>query len=72
MFLKNDSVTGAQIMEGLRQSGLKIPRADYILMSHAKDGYVTYKGSARARKYSLTQKGVEHAERLVPSHIPPA
>ena len=70
VFRKHTEVSGAQIMEGLRRSGLKIPRADRLLQQHAKEGFVDYKGEGRSRTYSLTPKGIERAEALVSVYLP--
>jgi hypothetical protein len=64
-FRSNDSVSGAEIMNGLRQSGVRITRGDYILGKHASQGYVSSTGSGRKRRYRLTDAGVARAQQIV-------
>ena len=64
-FRSNDKVSGVEIMRGLRQSGLRVPRADYILMKHNANGHVTWSGEGRGRRYSLTDAGVVRAQQIV-------
>src|SRR5262249_16269184 len=49
-FLNNDSVSGTEIMNGLRQSGIRIRRGDQILDRHGRDGYVSVAGSNKKRR----------------------
>jgi predicted nucleic acid-binding protein len=63
-FRKNDIVSGSQVMRGLRDSGLRIPRADTILAKHARDGYVIAMGARRLRRYRLSSAGVDRAEQI--------
>ena len=69
-FRKNDAVSGGEIMDGLRASGVRIPRADYILTRHARDGNVVMNGDGRKRRYQLTDRGAERALGIV-RHLAP-
>ena len=64
-FRKNDRVSGGEIMDGLRESGVRIPRADYILTRHARDGNVVVSGDGRMRRYRLTDAGADRALQIV-------
>lgn len=64
-FRKNENVTGGEIMTGLRRSGIRIPRADTLLMQHATAGKIGIKGSGRTRRYHLTGDGTERAQEIV-------
>ena len=69
-FRENDAVSGGEIMAGLRASGVRIPRADYILTRHARDGNVVMTGDGRMRRYRLTDRGADHALQIV-RHLAP-
>ena len=73
LFMNNDAVSGGDLMDGLRASGISIPRADYILQKHVRDGFVVGTGQRRRRRYKLTAAGIDRgrgiAERLV-SQVP--
>jgi hypothetical protein len=64
-FRNNHRVSGVEIMSGLRDSEIRIPRADGILSKHMQDGYIQWTGSGRARRYSLTESGSTHAEEII-------
>jgi len=64
-FRNNDAVTGLEIMGGLRDSSIHIPRADGILAKHLQNGHVEWRGSRRARRYRLTEAGVTRAQEIV-------
>jgi hypothetical protein len=66
-FLNNESVSGMEIMSGLRHSGIRIRRGDQILARHARDGSVSVIGSNKKRRYGLTDAGVKRAEEIVQS-----
>jgi hypothetical protein len=66
-FLNNESVSGMEIMSGLRQSGVRIPRGDQILARHARDGSVSVIGSNKKRRYALTDAGTRRAEEIAQS-----
>ena len=69
-FRNNDAVTGGEIMDGLRASGVRVPRADYILARHARDGNVVRVGEGRKRRYRLTDRGADRALQIV-RHLAP-
>jgi len=56
-FRNNQEVTGAEIMDGLKQSGYMLPRVDLILDKLAKEGSSITIGMHRARRYRLTNVG---------------
>jgi hypothetical protein len=56
-FRNNQEVTGAEIMDGLKQSGYMLPRADLILDKLSKEGSVITIGVHRGRRYRLTNQG---------------
>ncbi|HYR90937.1 MAG TPA: hypothetical protein VE422_43155 [Terriglobia bacterium] len=58
------AVAGTQIMAGLRKSGQKIYRADYILKRYAMTGHIVASGKFRRRRYKLTTDGVEKAQKI--------
>jgi hypothetical protein len=66
---QNDSVSGTEIMRGLRDSGIRIPRADTILTKHAGTGSVIAMGERRRRRYRLSSAGVEQAQQIALSLI---
>jgi hypothetical protein len=63
--LDSHQVSGSDIMHSLRQSGLRIPRADHILNRYADNGIVAVSGHRRLRRYRLTPAGLERAQQLV-------
>jgi hypothetical protein len=59
---KNDSVTGAEIMEGITATGgLAVNRADRFLDKLAATGDVIVIGEHRSRRYRLTNAGLTKA-----------
>jgi hypothetical protein len=64
-FRRNNTVSGAEVMEGLRESGLKVRRADRILATHIRDGYVVAMGQLRRRRYRLSNAGIDRAQQLI-------
>ena len=60
----NDSVTGAEIMDGLRASGQRVNRVDHLLNRHVRDGSITATGRRRARRYRLTNRGIQKAQEI--------
>jgi hypothetical protein len=53
-FLKNESISGGEIMQGLRQSAIRLRRADAILTRHADHGMVVMSGRRRTLRYRLS------------------
>jgi hypothetical protein len=63
-FRQNNTVSGVEIMNGLRESGLDVPRADTILGKHARAGLVVAVGRRKLRRYRLSTDGVARAEQI--------
>ncbi|MHB8501876.1 MAG: hypothetical protein ACYDCG_02635 [Candidatus Acidiferrales bacterium] len=57
----NQEVTGSEIMDGLRQSGYAIPRADTLMDRLSADGNVITVGVHRSRRYRLSNSGLNLA-----------
>ena len=71
-FRQNDSVTGGEILEGLRQQRGTVNRIDYRLAHMADEGVIRSFGTRRARRYRLTNQGLARARELattLASHI---
>ena len=66
-FRKEEDVTGSEIMNGLRDSGIEVPRADTALLKHAKAGSVIVNGRRRSRRYRLSAAGAELAAQFARS-----
>jgi hypothetical protein len=66
-YRQNDSVTGGEIIDGLRQSGHTVNRVDYQLDKLATEGTVIKVGTGRASRYRLTNKGLAKAEEIANS-----
>jgi hypothetical protein len=64
-FRRNNTVSGAEVMQGLRESGLKVRRADRILAAHVRNGYVVAMGRLRRRRYRLSNAGIDRAQQLI-------
>jgi hypothetical protein len=64
LFMHNDAVSGGDLMDGLRDSGISIPRADYILRKHVRDGFVVGTGQRRRRRYKLTTAGIDRSRQI--------
>jgi hypothetical protein len=56
-FRNNQEVTGAEIMDGLKQSGYLLGRVDLVLDKLSKEGSTITIGVHRARRYRLTNVG---------------
>ena len=61
-FRENDSVSGAEITGGLRQTGGANGRIDYRLNKMTEAGDVITIGTNRARRYRLTNQGIAKAQ----------
>lgn len=57
----NQEVTGAEIMDGLKQSGYMLGRVDKVLDRLSANGNVHTIGFRRGRRYRLTNLGVNAA-----------
>jgi len=60
----NDSVTGAEVLDGLRLTGRTVNRVDYQLDKLTTLGDVITIGTGRARRYRLTNQGFSKAGTL--------
>jgi hypothetical protein len=62
----NESVTGSEVLDGLKRTGHAINRVDYRLdkMSEGADASVITIGSGRARRYRLTNSGFAKAQEV--------
>jgi len=62
---KNDLVTGAEIMGGLKATGdMNISRIDRLLRQLADEGDVIVIGKRRGKRYRLTNSGINNARQL--------
>jgi len=68
-FRSNDSVTGSEILDGLRESGRGVDRVDHTLSQLATEGSVIVVGQHRAKRYRLTNAGMNKAQEIVRSLI---
>ena len=60
----NDSVSGSEIMDGLRLTGRTVNRIDYQIDKMTEMGDVITVGNGRARRYRLTNQGFAKAQEL--------
>jgi hypothetical protein len=60
----NQEVTGSEIMDGLRQSGYAISRADTLMDRLSADGHVITVGVHRSRRYRLSNAGLTLAQSI--------
>jgi hypothetical protein len=63
-YRKNEAVSGLEIMEGLRDSGIRVPRVDTVLTRHVRSALVVVTGRHRRRRYRLSLSGVERAQQI--------
>src|SRR5215468_734597 len=63
-FRSNDTVTGAEILGGLRESGRGVGRIDHTLNQLTAEGSVITIGQHRGRRYRLTNSGVNRAQEV--------
>ena len=64
MLRNNDAVTGAEVMSGLTGSGLRVLRADRLLEKGGEIGDLIVVGIRRAKRYRLTNAGMNKARQL--------
>jgi len=57
----NPSVTGAEVIDGLKQSGYMLERIDRIMDKLTDDGSIITVGAHRARRYRLSNTGLSKA-----------
>ena len=75
IFRKNESVSGIEIMQGLRDSGFQVRRVDMILNRYIRLAHLVATGQHRRRRYRLSLDGSQRAEqiaRTLIAQIPPA
>jgi hypothetical protein len=60
-FRSNQEATGAEIMDGLMQSGYRIPRVDRLMDKLTADGSIITMGIHRGRRYRLSNQGLTRA-----------
>ncbi len=63
-FRNNDSITGGEVLDGLKQSGHALNRVDRILEKLASDGLVIKIGSGRGSRYRMTNQGVAKGQEI--------
>ena len=61
--LNTSAVTGVAIMKSMQQSGVRVDRVDRTLDAHTD--FVNAAGYKRGRRYSLNNRGITEAERLI-------
>ena len=61
---RHDIISGSQIMNGLRQSGIDLPRVDMHLKKHARQGSIIATGIRRTRRYQLSVTGLQRAQQI--------
>lgn len=54
----NQSVTGAEVIDGLKQSGYMLERIDRIMDKLTDDGSIITVGAHRSRRYRLSNTGL--------------
>jgi len=64
-YRKNDAVTGSEIIDGMEESGYRMPRIDRILTSLEGEGAVSISGAHRGKRYRLSNLGLRRAEGVV-------
>jgi PaaX-like protein len=64
MYRANDTVTGSELIDGLRQSGINVGRVDWRLEKMATQGLIIKIGSGRASRYRLTNQGMSKAQEI--------
>ena len=60
-FRNNDSITGAEIKDGLVQSGYRVERVDRFVDKLTSEGLVIKIGIGKASRYRLTNQGLARA-----------
>jgi hypothetical protein len=60
----NESVTGGEIMDGLKRTGRTVRRIDYQLDKMTTAGDIITIGVGRARRYRMTNQGFAKAQEL--------
>jgi hypothetical protein len=60
----NQEATGAELMDGLKQSGYRLARVDSLMNKLTNSGDVITLGVHRGRRYKLTNAGVAKAREI--------
>jgi len=68
-FRSNDAVTGAEIIDGMRESGQVVARVDHTLNRLSEEGTVITIGANRGRRYRLTNAGLARAQEIARTMI---
>jgi hypothetical protein len=68
-FRNNETVSGFEIMDGLRDSGFNIRRVDMILNRYIRLAQVVAVGQHRRRRYRLSLDGLQRAEQIASALI---
>ena len=63
-FRNNDSITGAEIKDGLVQSGYRVDRVDRSVDKLTAEGLVIKIGLGKASRYRLTNQGMARAQSM--------
>jgi hypothetical protein len=69
VFRNNETVTGAEIVDGLKVSGQIVSRLDRMMEKVAAEGHVIIIGSHRAKRYRLTNQGSSRAQEIAKALI---
>ena len=64
MLRANHLVMGGELLLGLRQTGRTVGRIDYRLSKLREAGHIVTAGARRARRYRLSNSGIEKAQHL--------
>ncbi len=63
-FRNNDAITGAEVKDGLEQSGYRVDRVDRFIEKLTTDGLVIKIGIGKGSRYRLTNQGMIRAQAL--------
>jgi hypothetical protein len=63
-FRGNDSVTGAEVLDGLQESGQPVNRVDLTMNKLSDEGLVITIGVHRAKRYRLSNAGLARAQEI--------
>ncbi|MGB6973515.1 MAG: hypothetical protein WBD67_02410 [Terracidiphilus sp.] len=63
-FRNNDSITGAEVKDGLEQSGFRVDRVDRHIEKLTSEGLVIKIGIGKGSRYRLTNQGMSRAQAL--------
>jgi len=63
-FRNNDSITGAELVDGLKRSGQSTDHRGRTLDKIASDGNIIITGAHRGKKYRMTNQGMARAQEI--------